>query len=252
MSGMWASQALAAMTRIELDGRALDAQFDLIERALDNFGELLPEDVLSDFRLGFSYLAEAMRVSGGPLPSEPHLRLARDAFSRLAEHPAPALPSAPLLMPPTASEAQALGHLGNYHYFILRGQHREALLEAYSCTEKFPALGVQILPEDLFSKPYRFLLQHAVSPGKPARQEYLRYYGAWGWAAAKAVGITITSMLEATVHPAALGHLPQHLMGLYNEGVDADRPQARTAYGVRTGLLIQASREAHERQLSLT
>lgn len=73
-------------------------------------------------------------------------------------------------MLPTGSEAQALGHLGNYHYFIPRGQHREALREAYSCTEKFPALGVQVLPEDLFSKPYRFLWQHAVGQDKAPRR----------------------------------------------------------------------------------
>lgn len=90
MSGIWASQALAAVTRIELDRRAIDAQLDLIEQAVDNFGEPFPDDALSDFRLGFSHLAQAMPVSGGPLRDERHLRLARDAFSRLTEHPAPA------------------------------------------------------------------------------------------------------------------------------------------------------------------
>jgi hypothetical protein len=94
-----------------------------------------------------------MTVSDGPLRND-ELGFARQCFTRLASRTG----DDTLIGEYTqlnAEHVSALGHLGNYHYFLLLEQPEHALLAAYQCTERFPALGVRLFPTELFSRDYR-------------------------------------------------------------------------------------------------
>ena len=41
----------------------------------------------------------------------------------------------------TSGQVTAIAHAGNYSYFLMKGETRLALLEAYRCTERFETPG---------------------------------------------------------------------------------------------------------------
>jgi hypothetical protein len=57
-----------------------------------------------------------------------------------------------------------VGYWGSFQYFSLQGDHRNALLHAYECTEKYPLIAARdlgLFPADLFSKDYTMLWRKA-------------------------------------------------------------------------------------------
>lgn len=55
----------------------------------------------------------------------------------------------------------ALAHWGNYYYFLLRGDERNALIQVYECTQLDPFLGLSLFSQSLFSEDYETQLTNA-------------------------------------------------------------------------------------------
>ena len=142
-----------SMAKSMIDQRMLNERIGAIEMAIDNLGKQLADDVHTDVYLGFTYLASATSISASAARND-DLTLARGCFAKLTVRSIPRI-VAGTSQTLTADEVHALGHLGNYYYFLLRNEDRRALIEAYTCTERFPALGVQMFPPELFSEPYQ-------------------------------------------------------------------------------------------------
>jgi hypothetical protein len=161
----------AGEARKALDGAALRARLEGFQRSLDDIGLHLSSTVVAEVRAGFRHLETAATAVEGDFRRD-ELNQARSAFARLAERPDtdPVLDAHAEL---SAAHVAALGHFGNYHYFLLRDQVEQGLREAYRCTERFPALGVRMFPAELFSRDYR-----AEIPSVATRYEWNREYEA--------------------------------------------------------------------------
>src|SRR5262249_34043982 len=147
-----AIKAVQALKK-SLDAAALQERVEAIDEAVGAIGRHLTDGVVADVHAGFTHLEAAMTIAE-PSVREDELRFARQIFNRLAQRSG----NDQLLDDYTVMGAQhvaAMGHLGNYHYFLLRDQPEQALLSAYRCTEQFPALGVWLFPVELFSRDYR-------------------------------------------------------------------------------------------------
>ncbi len=118
-------------------------------------GVQLTGDVLQQVRTAFGHLAAAASGPDGRQAGE--LRQARAAATRLITDPDQYAGSSVLGLP-SAAEVRALGHLANYYHSLISRLPRQALIDGYQCTEQFPALGVQMLPAEYFSRDYRRLI----------------------------------------------------------------------------------------------
>ena len=174
-----------------------------------------------------------------PSVREDELRFARLIFNRLAQRSG----NDQLLDEHTVMGAQhvaAMGHLGNYHYFLLRDQPEQALLSAYRCTEQFPALGVWLFPVELFSQDYRGEVPLPHGAGGPLagyrHQRALyqdtrrRYRLDLAWRVPAAAGYIIAGLAAATVSPPMAARGVQGAMGLLattNEGILPPSPSGQ-------------------------
>lgn len=165
----------------------------------------------------------------------------------------------------SGDEVCALGYLGNYHYFLIRGEPRQALIAAYHCTERFPALGVQLFPAQLFSGDYREAVLRSDARGEEltwahqrARAERRSYGLDMAWRVPVAAGAVLAGLAGAAVSPPLAGHGVQWAMGIM-AGRDygllpPPRPsgQALREHAAQAErLLARASAEARERRLGL-
>jgi hypothetical protein len=109
-----------------LDTAALKDRIDEIGEAVHTIGRHLAETTIAEVRAGFSHLEVAVTISEPQLRSD-ELALARQAFDRLASRSGQddVLNRYGAM---TAAHVCALGHLGNYHYFLLRDQPQHALI----------------------------------------------------------------------------------------------------------------------------
>lgn len=147
-----AIKAVQALKK-SLDAAALQERVEAIDETVGAIGQHLADGVVAEVHAGFTHLEAAMTIAE-PSVREDELRFARQIFNRLAQRSG----NDQLLDDYTvmgAAHVAAMGHLGNYHYFLLRDQPEQALLSAYRCTEQFPALGVWLFPVELFSRDYR-------------------------------------------------------------------------------------------------
>ena len=200
-----------AMAKSMIVQRMLNERVGAIETAIDNLGKQLADDVQMDVRLGFTFPASAMSASASTVHND-ELTLARGCFARLTVRSLPRI-VAGTSQTLTADEVHALGHLGNYYYFLLRDQHRKALIAKYTCTERFPALGVQMSPPELFSEPYRSAGQEVACGQKNqlryelVRKDFQRdlppYMRAWAWKFTKASGALFGGLAVGIVSPPA-------------------------------------------------
>jgi hypothetical protein len=153
--------ALKAVSAVKqgLDQAALRDQMDDIERRLDAVGAHLAEDVVSRLRAGFAHLRAAQGVSSPALKAG-EFAAARGIFAELSERRG----GDGLLMEfqwMTWRHISALGHLGNYYYFLLNDEEYLALEHAYSAIERYPMMAIDMLPRELISESARSL----VGPG---------------------------------------------------------------------------------------
>ena len=156
----------AELAAVSVDPLTLRHAAREIRIAAALIGVQLTGDVLQQVRTAFGHLAAAAASPGGGQAGE--LRQARAAATRLITSPdqyagsgVPGLPS--------AAEVRALGHLANYYHSLISRLARQALIDGYQCTEQFPALGVQMLPAEYFSRDYRRLISGPAVPGAATR-----------------------------------------------------------------------------------
>ena len=192
-----ALQVAAAMKKT-LDTAALKRKVADIEEAVASLDRQLAEDHLAALRAGYRHLADAVDATQ-PDVQRDELTAARRHFVFLAGRDASRDvrgTSGSL----SGGAVAALSHVGNFHCFILRDEHRLALLEAYRCAEAFPVMAAQLLPADLFSRDYGSLLDRRRATAERAwttlgeardehRSKRARYYGGYAWAATKALGV---------------------------------------------------------------
>ena len=148
---MVALNTLGALKRA-YDAKKLREQIEQIESTVEALGTRIEEILAINVKAAFRHLEAAeMAVNEDIRRSE--LMLARASFVSMAERPTASL-AHPGEQDLSAEQVAAIGHAGNFSYFMLNGELRLALLEAYRCTERFPALGVQLFPVGIFSRDY--------------------------------------------------------------------------------------------------
>lgn len=226
------SVALKVVTEAKkaLDTAALRARVDAIDTAVDAIGRHLEENVLADVRAAFSHLEVAVTVTDARL-SQDELGFARQSFNRLAERTGDdtLLGTHASLF---AAHVSALGHIGNYHYFLLCDQPEHALVAAYRCTEQFPALGISLLPVELFSRDYRDELprdrpEQILIEYRSALASHVEARRLWGlekaWRVPAAAGALVAGLVGSTVNPSLAARGAQWATGIL----------ATTQYGFR-------------------
>ena len=147
--------ALKAVSAVKhgLDQAALRDQLDAIERRLDAVGAHLAEDVVSKLRAGFAHLGAAQSVRSPAMRAEEYTAARRIVAEFSERQGADDLLIAHRQM--TWRHVSALGHLGNYYYFLLNGEERLALQHAYNAIERYPMMALDVLPRQLISETAR-------------------------------------------------------------------------------------------------
>jgi hypothetical protein len=259
----------------QYDAKKLRDQIDAIESTVTALA-LRIEDVLSvDVKAAFRHLETASRATTDEIRRS-EMTLARASFVRMTGRPTDSL-ARPGKGELKAEEVAAIGHAGNYSYFLLNDEPRLALIEAYSCTERFPALGVQLFPVDIFSQDYRAAgramvereanrdsrrssHQVALAAHQANRSQYIREM-AWKVPVAGAVFLGFLAM--GAVSPSLAGQAPMRAAGILagtgdrsltdvpgskpklNLGADATDPPEEVE------LMRQASAESARNRLAL-
>jgi hypothetical protein len=203
-----------------LEGATVEAKVDHIDRTVDTIGRHLEENVLAELRSAFTHL-EAARTITDPTLSHEELGYARQAFNRLAQRSGadPLLGAHGSLL---SAHVSALGHLGNYYYFLLRDQPAHALIAAYQCTERFPALGVSLFPVELFSRDYRDEVPSAPEEiraeyghAQVRYQEHRRRYGRdMVWRLPAAAGAFVAGLAGSALNPSLAARGAQWATGI--------------------------------------
>ncbi|MCC7209027.1 MAG: hypothetical protein IT323_17080 [Anaerolineae bacterium] len=134
------------------DNQALLRTLDELKERLHRVESNLDEQVLRGMRTGIRHLVDGLN-SDLPDVRDDELRLARAEFTRLAS-----------LNPEGQTAGQSgvvdnsllisLGYWGNAHYFNMRGDTRNALLQVYECTRKHPEYGLLTFSSQFFSRDY--------------------------------------------------------------------------------------------------
>ena len=144
----------------------------------------------------FGHLAAA--AEGSPEGGQAELRQARAAAARLIHGPDPDPDPGWLLGTPAVAEVLALGHLVNYYHSLISRVPRQALIDGYQCTELFPALGVQLLPAEYFSRDYRRLTAGLAAPaGRGGGRDWRGYALEKAWRVPAAGGIFLLGLLSS-------------------------------------------------------
>ena len=191
------------------DARAVRARLDRLEQQLDLLGRHLADEIVTEVRAGFGNLETAASVADPALRRD-ELMQARTRFARLAEHAGD-----DLLLDSygrmTADHVAALGHYGNYHYFLLWDQPEHALRQAYLCTERFPVLGIRLFPPELFERDHRPDVAGVATRRewelayRAAKDEHAKERRRWGlemaWRVPAAAGAVLGFLAAGAVSP---------------------------------------------------
>jgi hypothetical protein len=190
---------VASAVKHGLDQAALRDQMDAIERRLDAIGAHLAEDVVSRLRAGFAHLGAAQSVSSPALKAR--------EFAATWRH------------------ISALGHLGNYYYFLLNDEEYLALQHAYSVIERYPMMALSVLPREFISESVRSLIPPGVDdpellrvrlPQAQAdhREVRRRYRMDMAWRIPAAAGYVLLGLAGSVVTPSMAARGAQGAMGL--------------------------------------
>lgn len=261
-----AIKALQALKK-SLDAAALKERVEAIDGAVSAIGRHLADGIAADVRAGFDHLEAAMTIAE-PSAREDELRFARLTFNRLAQRSG----NDQLLDDNTVMGARhvaAMGHLGNYHYFLLRDQPEQALLSVYRCTEQFPDLGIRLFPVELFSQDYlrnipglRETRDQPMAEYRYQRSLYQdtrrRYRLDLAWRVPAAAGYVIAGLAAATVSPPMAARGVQGAIGLLattNEGIVPPTAPDKRVFLERAAkveeLLRPVREEARERRVAV-
>jgi hypothetical protein len=256
-----------AEVRKTLDAAALRARLENLERQVTDIGRHLSDVVIADLRAGFRHLETAATASDGAFRRD-ELNHARGLFARLAERSSQD-PLVDRFGQISAEQVVALSHFGNYHYFLLRDQREHALLEAYRCAERFPALGVRLLPAALFSRDFRGDVPSIATRDEfqavynndlaSHRQERRRYGLEMAWRLPAAAGYVLGGLAASAVNPsmaargmqAAVGILATSERGLLPQSSAPDIDYYRAAAAQVEQRLAPVADEARQRRLLL-
>ncbi|GLI03370.1 hypothetical protein Pa4123_86480 [Phytohabitans aurantiacus] len=148
---MMALNALGAMKRA-YDTKQLRDQIARIESTVQALGARIDQILDISVMAAFEHLATADRATNDDFRRQ-ELNLARGKFVEMTKRPTESM-AHPGEQDLSAQQVTAIGHAGNFSYFMMNGEVSLALLEAYRCTERFPALGVQLFPKAVFSRDY--------------------------------------------------------------------------------------------------
>ncbi|MEU0521681.1 hypothetical protein [Streptosporangium sp. NPDC006007] len=130
----------------------LRAKIDEIQAAVESVDRRLSEEVVIDLRTALTHLEAALRTGRSEVRGN-ELSHARRLFARLINRPAGQSVKG-VSSTVMAEDLKALGHWGNYYYFLLMADQRQALMEAYRSVEANPELALQLFPERILSKDY--------------------------------------------------------------------------------------------------
>jgi hypothetical protein len=144
--------------------------------------------------------------------SRDELGFARQCFNQLAERSSDRGVITGSTQQLFADEVIAYGHLGNYYYYALRDQPERALIEAYRCTERFPAIGLRMFPSALFSTNYLGHVPSYEMTRNPLELKYVKSLAAakvtrrrhgleMAWRIPAAAGLFIAGLAGSMVSP---------------------------------------------------
>ena len=226
---------IVTVLKARYDAKQLRDQIKAIESTVTALDLRIEEVLAIDVKVAFAHLETASKATSDEFRRS-ELSLARASFVRMTERPigSSARPGQHEL---SAEQVAAMGHAGNYSYFLLNEEPRLALQEAYRCTERFPALGVQLFPVEIFSRDYRTVgraivtrtenrdlkregHQRALYAHKSDRSNYIREMA---WKVPLAGGAFLGYLALGAVSPGLAGQAPMRaygiLVGTGNRGV---------------------------------
>jgi hypothetical protein len=230
------SGAIKALSLLKgyYDAQRLREQLQTIESTLDALGVRIEEVLAVDVRAAYRHLEDATKVDADEARRN-ELLLACASFVRMTEHPlqswAPSLQTAisrPMQKEMSGQWVAALGHAGNYGYFLLNDEPRLALQEAYRCGVRLPVLAVQLFPVEIFTQDYRpaarAMLERsenrdrrrevhraALSSAKESRAEY---YREMAWKVPLAGVVFLGHLAACVVSPPLAGQAPMRAVGI--------------------------------------
>lgn len=137
----------------------IKGQIYKISEQVSHISVQLDESILVGIRTGLRHLVDGMNSQTKEVRND-ELRLARVEFTKLiclnlegvTRGTSGEIPNEFLI---------AFGYWGNFQYFNLKGEQRNALIQGYELTHKNPALGLSLFPSELFSKNYPKLIEAA-------------------------------------------------------------------------------------------
>jgi hypothetical protein len=260
--------ALKAVSAVKhgLDQATLRDQLGTIERRLDAVGAHLAEDVVSKLRAGFAHLGAAQSVRSPTMRAEEYAA-ARRIFAEFSERQG----GDELLVEfrqMAWRHVSALGHLGNYYYFLLNGEERLALQHAYSAVERYPMMALDVLPRQLIPESVRSLVPPGVGDPEKLRVGLVqaqanhrevrrRYRMDMAWRVPAAAAYVVAGLAGSVIAPnmAAMG--ARGAMGLLvtsEEGLLPPRLGMKAYLAeiqIAEGLLTPISEEAARRRQQL-
>lgn len=132
-------------------------QLDEIKKQVKYLGAKLDEQVLVGARAGLRHLIDGINSETVAVRNDEY-RLARAEFNKLISLNPDAKTKG------TSGEVEntfliGLGYWGNFHYFNLRKEKKNALIQVYELTHKYPRLGLNIFSDKFFSKDYENLIR---------------------------------------------------------------------------------------------
>jgi hypothetical protein len=167
----------------------------------------------------------------------------------------------------------ALGHQGNFYYFLLYDDARQALDQAYICATKFPLLAIEMFPGEIFSRDYsadlRAITERASESRRAAleqhkralaefRQERRDYLKEMAWRLPLAGAAILGGLAAGAVAPPLAGRgavgAVQIVTGGRSEGIPPWRPKLKIVDLTEpetAALMSQISREAAECRTAL-
>ncbi len=158
----WALEVLAGIqddqSRIERNQELILERLEELKSQLEELGKKVDEQILVDFRTGMQHLLAGFNSEVDEVRTE-EFRMARGLFTKLINLD----PKGKTAGTSGAIENPYLicmGYWGSFQYFNLRGDHRNAMIHAYECTQQYPAIAafeMNLFPAQLFSQDYAAL-----------------------------------------------------------------------------------------------
>jgi hypothetical protein len=154
-------------------------QLEDITGRLQTLDAKLDEETLRSARTGVRYLIDGVNSDIEDVKSD-ELLMARQEFGKLVHLDSEGITKG------TSGQVDnkhliAIGHWGNSHYFNIRGDMRNAAIQVYECTAKFPIIGLVLFSSHFFTKDYGALISGAASQLHELHERYEELSGKNFW-----------------------------------------------------------------------